>query len=79
MTFYSQKAHAFCWKKYKLSNKNKTEPKMENPTHSFRETNLVLQLKEESQIKSKTVISWSSREEKEGIFCTIYFAQRKFY
>ena len=52
---------------------------MENPTHSFRETNLVLQLKEESQIKSKTVISWSSREEKEGIFCTIYFAQRKFY
>ena len=52
---------------------------MENPTHSFRETNLVLQLKEESQIKSKTVISWSSREEKEDIFCTIYFAQRKFY
>ena len=25
-------------------NKNKTESKMENPTHSFRETNLVLQL-----------------------------------
>ena len=23
-------------------NKNETEPKMENPTHSFRETNLVL-------------------------------------
>ena len=25
-------------------NKNKTESKMENPTHSFRETNFVLQL-----------------------------------
>ena len=24
-------------------NKNETEPKMENPTHSFRETNLALQ------------------------------------
>ena len=26
-------------------NKNETEPKMENPTHSFRETNHVFQLK----------------------------------
>ena len=42
-------------------NKNKTESKMENPTRSFRETNLVLQLTWESQIKSKTVMSWSSR------------------
>ena len=25
-------------------NKNETESKMENPTHSFRETNLVFQL-----------------------------------
>ena len=25
-------------------NKNKTESKMENPSHTFRETNLVLQL-----------------------------------
>ena len=25
-------------------NKNETESKMENPTHSFRETNLVIQL-----------------------------------
>ena len=35
-------------------NKNETESKMENPTHSFRETNFVLQLIQESQIKSKT-------------------------
>ena len=41
-------------------NKNGTESKMENPTHSFRETKLVLQLIEESQIKSKTVMSWSA-------------------
>ena len=32
-------------------NKNETESKIENPTHSFRETNLVLQLISESQIK----------------------------
>ena len=37
-------------------NKNETELKMENPTHSLRETNLV----EGSQIRSKTVMSWSS-------------------
>ena len=34
--------------------------KMENSTRSFRETNLVLQLILESQIKGKTVMSWSS-------------------
>ena len=54
-------------------NKNETELKMENPTHSFRETNLVLQLIQESQIKSKTMLSWSSRKKKEGVFCTVYF------
>ena len=30
---------------------------MEIPTHSFRETNLLIQLIEELQIKSKTVMS----------------------
>ena len=34
----------FVEQKYKLYNKNETESKMENPTHSFRGTNLVLQL-----------------------------------
>ena len=52
---------------------------MENPTHSFRETNLVLQLMLESQIKNKTVMRWSSRKKKEGIFCTVYFVQRDFF
>ena len=33
-------------------NKNETESKMENLTHSFRETNLVLQPTQESQIKT---------------------------
>ena len=41
---------------------------MENPTHSFRGTNLVLHLKKESQIKIKTVMSWSSRKKKDGFF-----------
>ena len=49
-------------------NKNETELKMENPTHSFRETNLMLQFIQDSQVKSKTVISWSSRKKKGGIF-----------
>ena len=57
-------------------NKNKTESKMENPTQSFRETKLVPQLIQESQIKSKTVISWSSWNKKEGIFCIVYFIRR---
>ena len=33
---------------------------MENLTHAFRETNLVFQLIQEPQIKSKTVMSWCS-------------------
>ena len=60
-------------------NKNETESKMENPTHRFRETNLVFQLIQESQIKSKSVMSWSSRKKKEGIFCTVYFVRREFF
>ena len=35
-------------------NKNDTESKMENSTHSFRETRLVLLIIKESQVKSKT-------------------------
>ena len=52
---------------------------MENLTQSFREPNLVFQLTVESQIKSKAVMNWSSRKKKEGIFCTVYFVQRKFF
>ena len=47
---------------------------MENPTHSFRETNLVRASPHiRTQIKSKTVIGWISRKKKEGIFCIMYF------
>ena len=66
-------------KKNKNFDINETESKMENPTHSFRETNLVLQLIKESQIKIKTVMSWSLRKKKEGIFCTVYFVRREFF
>ena len=55
---------------------------MENPTYSFKETNLVLHLIKESQIKSKTVMSWKEkreRKEKRGHFCTIYFVRREFF
>ena len=57
-------------------NKNKTESEMENPTHSFREKNLVLRLIQEWQIKKRTLISRSSGKEKESIFCTVYFVRR---
>ena len=46
----------------------KRNVKMEKPTYAFRETNLVLQFPEESRIKKKTVMSWSSRREKR-LFC----------
>ena len=45
---------------------------MENPTHSFRETNPVFQLIKVSQIKSKTVMSCSLQKKKERIFCAVY-------
>ena len=51
---------------------------MENPAHSFREVNHVLQLVKEWEIKSKTVMSWSSRNKKKCIFCNVYFVRRKF-
>ena len=57
-------------------NKNETESKTENPTRTFRVTNLILQLIQESQIKSKTVMSWSLQNKKEGIFCTVYFVHK---
>ena len=47
-------------------NKNEAEWKMKNPTYSFRETNLALQLIQESQIKTKAVMSWILRKKKEG-------------
>ena len=37
---------------------------MENPPHTFKETNPVLQLIRESQIKYKAVMSWSLRKKK---------------
>ena len=52
---------------------------MENLTRSFRETNLVLQLIQESQIKGETVMNWSSRRKKQGIFRAVYFVRRKFF
>ena len=52
---------------------------MENPRYSFRETNFVLQLIYELQIKSSTVMSWSSRKKKQDILCTVNFDLRKFF
>ena len=40
------------------------DSKMENATHRFREAPPVPQLIQESQIKSKTVVSWGSHKKK---------------
>ena len=53
-------------------NKNETGSIIENPSHAFRETNLVLQPILESRIKYKSVIIWSSRTKKECIFSRVY-------
>ena len=44
--------------------KNETKSKMANPTHTFREKNLVLHLIQESKNESRTVMSWSTRKKK---------------
>ena len=64
--------------KSKNFNKNEMESKMENHT-VFREMDLVLQLIQESQIKSKPVMSWSLGKKKGRTFFTIYFVPRKFF
>ena len=52
---------------------------MENPLHSVRETNLVLQLIKESQIKSKTVMSWISRKKKRAFFVPFGLSEGSFF
>ena len=44
MTLYSHRVHVFFGDKNIKFKENETESKMENPTHSFREMNHVLQL-----------------------------------
>ena len=58
--------------------KNETESKMENPTHSFRQTNLVLQLIEESRIKSKTLMSWNRERKNKAFFVPFILSKRNF-
>ena len=52
---------------------------MENPTHSFREKNLVLQLICESRIKNKTVMIWSAPKNKEGFFVPFILSEWLFF
>ena len=59
-------------------NKNETESKMGNPTHSFRETNLVLQLIENCKLKVK--LWWVGTRERNSvslcpkkILCMVYW------
>ena len=56
--------------------KNETESKIEHPTHSFRETNLVLQ---SIKIKNKTVMSWSSRNKTRAFFLPFILFKGHFF
>ena len=60
-------------------NKKENESKMENPTYSFRKTNLVLHLIWESQTKSKTVMSWSSWMKKRVHFLYSLFCPNEIF
>ena len=60
------------------SDKNETEWKMENPTHAFREMKLVLQLIQESQIRSETVMSWSLQKKKVHFLATFILSEEIF-
>ena len=60
----------FAEQKYKPTTLN-TPPS--SPLHRFREAKF-----EESQIKSKTVMRWSSRKKRENIFCIVHFVRGKF-
>ena len=71
-------AHKIIEQKYKHY-QNETELKMENPIHSFREMNNVVQLVQELQVNSKTAISWSSQKKKDCIFYNVYFVRRMFF
>ena len=58
--------------KSKNFNKNEMGSKMENHT-VFREMDLVLQLIQESQIKSKPVMSWSlGKKKREDLFYHLF-------
>ena len=51
---------------------------MENPTHTFREMKLELLPIQKSRIKSKIVMSWSSRKKKSVFFVTFVLPKGNF-
>ena len=73
-----QRVCGFCWSRIKTFVKMRRNQKC-TTTHSFKEINHVLQLVSKLQIKSKTVMSWSSRKKKECIFCNVYFVRRNLF
>ena len=58
--------------------KSETKSKMENPIHGIRKTNLVHQLIWESQIRSKSVMVWSSQKKKENFLYHLFCPKKIF-
>ena len=57
-------------------NKNETESKMENPTHSFREMNLCFSSYKNCELKVKLWWVGAHERKKSAFFATIFFVQR---
>ena len=65
--------------KYINFDKSEMELKMENSTRNFGETKFVLQLIQESQIKRKTLMRWSSWKKKGSIFLHHLFCPKEIF
>ena len=79
MTFLKSKSPCYLLNKNIKFNKNETESKMKNPTHSFREMNHLFHLIWELRIKSKAVMSCSSWKKEECICPKEFFLTFGFY
>ena len=72
-----QRVHAFCWTKINF-NKNKTKSKIKNAHTILERRNLCFSSYKNCKLKIK--LWWvGACERKKGIFCTVYFGQRKFF
>ena len=60
-------------------NKNETELKMENPTHCFREANLVSAHIRITSLKFKVKLWWVGAREKKGHFLDSLFCPKEIF
>ena len=79
VTFLNQRGCDFYWKKNQNFNKNKKEPKMENPTHSFRKINLYFSSYKNCELKVKLWWIGACERKKSAFFVTFMLFGEKFF